>query len=217
MKTWAAYFPSERFVPVERTAQIFEDLVHHRLSEATILKAGQELSQGVEPAVAAVKAQLREAEVLHADESGMRVNGQLHWLHVAATERLTHYDIHAKRGQEAMDEAGILPAFGGQPSMIIGNYFRYKGCAHGLCNAHHLRELHYIEQQYGQAWAAEMTELLLDIKQTVDTTSAHGPHLPPDVLAAFEQRYDRVVTTGYEANPRTDRLQTGTRRKKEAA
>ena len=59
-----------------------------------------------------------------------------------------------------------------------------------------------------------MTELLLDIKQTVDTTSAHGPHLPPDVLAAFEQRYDRVVTTGYEADPPAA---AGIRRKKEAA
>lgn len=215
VKTWAAYFLSEHFVPVERTAQIFEDLVHHRLSGATILKAGQELAQGVEPAVAAVKAQLREAAVLHADESGLRVNGQLHWLHVAATDRLTHYDIHAKRGQEAMEEAGILPAFGGTAIHDHWKpYFRYKGCAHGLCNAHHLRELHYLEQQYGQAWAAEMTELLLAIKQTVDTISAHGTSLPPDVLVAFEQRYDRVVTTGYEANPRAPPAEDGNPPKK---
>ena len=157
VKTWAAYFPSEHCVPVERTAQIFADLVHHRWGEATILQAGQELSRGVEPAVDAVKAQLREAEVLHTDESGVRVKEQLQWLHVAATERLTHYDIHAKRGQEAMDEAGILPAFRG---MAVHDhwqaYFGYEGCAHGLCNAHHLRELQYLEQHYGPAWAAEM-------------------------------------------------------------
>lgn len=215
VKTWAAYFSNEHVVPVERTAQIFEDLVHHRLSEATILKAGQDLSREVEPAVAAVKAQLRQAEVLHTDESGVRVKPQLPWLHVAATERLTHYDVHAKRGQEAMDEAGILPAFGGTAVHDHWKpYFGYKGCAHGLCNAHHRRELQYLEQHYGQGWATAMTELLLEIKPAVDTTPAPSTHLSPEVLAAFEQRYDQLVNAGYEANPQAPPVKDGNSPKK---
>jgi transposase len=215
VKTWAAYFPGEHFVPVERTAQIFEDLIHHRLSEATILKAGQELSHGVEPALEAVKAQLREAEVLHTDESGVRVNGRLHWLHVAATDRLTHYDVHAKRGKDAMDEAGILPDFTGTAVHDHWKaYFGYEGCAHGLCNAHHLRELRYIEQQYGQAWATEMMELLLEIKQAVETTPEQPTGLPPKQLEEFERRYDRVVNAGYEANPRPLPKEDGNQPKK---
>ncbi len=42
VKTWAAYFQTQHFVPVERTAQIFEDLLHHRIAEGTLIKAGQE-------------------------------------------------------------------------------------------------------------------------------------------------------------------------------
>ena len=56
---------------------------------------------------------LRDAEVLHVDESGLRVRGTLHWLHVASTERLTAYEVHAKRGHEAMEAAGILGSFHG--------------------------------------------------------------------------------------------------------
>jgi len=215
VKTWAAYFPSEHFVPVERTAQIFEDLVHHRLSEATILKAGQELSHGVEPAVAAVKAQLRDAEVLHTDESGLRINGSLHWLHVAATARFTHYDVHAKRGKDAMDAAGILPEFTG--TMVHDHwkaYFGYAGCTHALCNAHHLRELQSIETQYGQAWAAAMTDLLIEIKQTVETTREHRTDLPSEPRVAFEHRYDRIVNSGYQANPRPPSAEDGNQPKK---
>jgi transposase len=38
----------------------------------------------------------------------------LPWLHVASTERLTDYTVHARRGQAAMDAAGILPGFTGR-------------------------------------------------------------------------------------------------------
>ena len=203
VKTWAAYFQSQHFVPVERTAQIFEDLLNHRLSEATLIQAGQELSGCVEPATEAVKTQLRNAAVLHTDESGLRVKGKLHWLHVAATDRLTDYEVHANRGQAAMDAAGILPDFKGTAMHDHWKaYFRYADCTHALCNAHHLRELQFIEKQYGQAWAAELAELLLEIKQTVDTTRAHSACLPPELLGEFERRYDRIVSAGYEANPR---------------
>jgi transposase len=204
VKTWAAYFQTQHFVPVERTAQIFEDLLHHRIAEGTLIKAGQELAMEIEPAIAAVKEQLRQVAVLSTDESGMRVKGKLHWLHVAATERLTDYTLHAKRGQTAMDDAGILPEFKGRAIHDHWKpYFGYIECSHALCNAHHLRELHFIEKQYGQRWAALMTDLLLEIKKTVETTQEYGAEaLPAEALAQFEQRYDHIISTGYQVNPR---------------
>jgi len=113
VSTWASYFTTQHYVPVERTTEIFADLVQHRVSEATVLKASEELSALIEPSTEAVKELLRDSEVLHVDESGLRVKGQLHWLHVASTAELTHYEVHTKRGHEAMEEAGILGAFRG--------------------------------------------------------------------------------------------------------
>jgi transposase len=104
VKTWAAYFTNQHFISVERTAQIFEDLLKQRVSEATVLKASEELSECISPAGESVKEQLSKADVLNLDESGLRVKGALHWLHVTSTEQATHYEVHAKRGKEAMDE-----------------------------------------------------------------------------------------------------------------
>lgn len=204
VKTWATYFQTQHFIPMERTAQIFEDLLNHRIAEGTLIKAGQELAMWIKPATAAVKEQLRQAAVLHTDESGLRVKGQLHWLHVAATEQLTDYTVHAQRGQTAMDDAGVLPDFNGR--MMHDHwkpYFGYTACTHALCNAHHLRELQWIETQYGQRWAAMMAKLLLEIKKTVKMTQENGTEgMPAESLAAFEQRYNQILDAGYQVNPR---------------
>ena len=86
VQTWAAYFTNHHHIPVERTTEIFADLVHHQMSEATVLKASEDLETSIAPSIEAVKGLLRGAEVLHVDESGLRVRGTLHWLHVACTK-----------------------------------------------------------------------------------------------------------------------------------
>jgi transposase len=202
VNTWASYFTNQHHIPVERTTEIFEDLVQHRVSEATVLKASEHLERCIAPSTAAVKEMLRDAEVLHVDESGLRVAGKLHWLHVASTDCLTSYEVHAKRGQEAMDDAGILGAFNGTAVHDHWKpYFKYDGCHHALCNAHHLRELRFIENQYHQPWAKEMAELLLEIKAAVAATPAPAMSLSPPEREAFETRYDEVVHSGFDANP----------------
>jgi transposase len=199
--TWASYFTNHHHIPVERTTEIFEDLVQHRVSEATVLKASEELCRRIEPSTEAVKEMLRNADVLHVDESGLRVESKLHWLHVASTERLTSYEVHAKRGQEAMNEAGILGAFRG---IVVHDhwkpYFTYDECDHALCNAHHLRELRFIDQQYQQSWAKDMTGLLLEIKAAVAATPAPAMSLSSPELEAFGKRYDAVVQSGFAVN-----------------
>jgi len=54
--TWASYFTNHHSIPVERTTEIFADLVQHRVSEATVLKASEELSALIEPSTEVVQA-----------------------------------------------------------------------------------------------------------------------------------------------------------------
>jgi transposase len=202
VKTWSAYFTNEHHIPVERTAEIFADLVHHRVSEATVLKASQELSACIAESTQAVKALLRDGEVLHVDESGLRVQGQLYWLHVASTDSLTDYEVHAKRGTAAMDDGGILGAFKGTAVHDHWkSYFHYAACRHALCNAHHLRELHFIATQYEQPWAKAMSKLLVEIKKAVEETQPQAASLPSAQLEEFERRYAEIVKAGFDANP----------------
>src|SRR5438876_10191571 len=71
-------------------------------------------AQQLAPVEQQIKAALTRAEVLHQDETGLYVAGQRQWMHVSATEHLTHYAVHPQRGKAALDAIGILAAFQGE-------------------------------------------------------------------------------------------------------
>ena len=202
LKAQASYLNSYQLLPLARTCELLEDFYGHRPSEAFVLVANADLADQIEPSLAVIKHQLIKADVVHFDESGLRVEGQLNWLHVAGTNHLTYYGVHRKRGQVGMQAIGILPNFAGRAVHDHWqSYFAFEQCQHALCNAHHLRELQFIVEQYQQPWAQHMIQLLLNIKAEVDTAPLDHHSLPPERLAHFQQRYDKLIAQGLKANP----------------
>ena len=203
IKTWASYFSVQHFIPTARTTQIIEDLVGHRISEATVLNSCHQLVDKVSPVTQIIKEKLKVEEVVNFDETGLRVNGKLHWLHCASTDKLTDYLVHPRRGQEAIDVMGILPTMKGVACHDHWKpYFSYE-VRHSLCNAHHIRELTFIEKQYQQAFAPKMADLLIEIntakkQQAVD-------HFDVETLTAYFSRYDEIVKEGLLFNPEKQR------------
>jgi transposase len=191
------YLMNEHLLPYRRTRQIVEDMLGQSVAEGTLWAALNECAQALAGTEAIIKQGGSQSPVAHFDETGLYVEGRRGWLHVASTESLTHYACHGKRGSVATDEIGILPDFRGTAVHDgWGSYRRYD-CAHALCNAHHLRELTFVQEQLGQAWAGQMKALLVEIKGVVDKAKASGQaRLEPARIQAFEQRYEQILAPG---------------------
>ena len=204
LRAQLVYFTNYHFIPLARTREIIGELYQQSIAEDTIANAVAEVAVQVAPVNECIRAHLIETDsTVHLDETGMRVGGQLNWLHSASTTLLTLYIVHRKRGSEAMDAMGILPTRTGRCMHDAwASYFTYLLVKHALCNAHHLRELVFIDERYQQDWAKEMITLLCDIKTAVDTAKAQAlSSLAIDVLADFEARYVMILEAGLLANP----------------
>jgi len=204
------YLVQQQLLPYERASEVIEDLLGPPMSVGTLQGLVARCAEQLEPVEQQIKAALSRAEVLHQDETGLYVAGQRHWMHVSATEHLTHYAVHRKRGKEALDAIGILADFQGV-SVHDGwrSYWQYL-CQHGLCNVHHLRELTFLEEERQQAWASEMKELLLESKAAVEQARAEGrSSLHPLEVADWKARYQALLAEGYLANPPDPPPKTG--------
>lgn len=197
------YLNTQQHLPLERTCDLLEEFYNHRPSEGTIVTACAEAAQKVEPSNEAVKEHLVEHErIAHFDETGMGINGVLHWLHTASTPLLTYYAMHPKRGSAAINEINILPRFQGCAIHDdLAAYFQYQ-VEHALCNAHHLRTLLFLLERYPQKWVQDLIELLVKIKEKVEAVKRKaGTALRLRQTNAFSQAYDELVKKGLRANP----------------
>src|SRR5581483_4987719 len=134
-------------VPYARASQVLQDLLGVQMSAGSIASFVSRCSSQLAPVEAELKTALHQTYILHQDETSMRVGTDHRWVHVSATDQLTHYAAHPKRGQEALDAIGILPDF--QGTSVHDGWTPDQGdaCQHALCNVHHLRELTFLEEE----------------------------------------------------------------------
>jgi len=208
MRAQMVYFNEYHFIPLERTAEIMEELYRQPVSEGAVLAAAEEVATQVAPVNERVKEHLIQTEeAVHFDESGARVGGKLNWLHSASTALASWFEIQPKRGSEAMDKIGILPKRTGWCIHDFWKaYLKYFLAKHGLCGAHLLRELTFLVENYSQAWANTMIQLLLEIKQAVEAAKTREQvALSAEQITGFKYRYDQIVAEGLLANPLPER------------
>lgn len=202
VRALVAYLSVYQHLPTDRMARLLDDVFGAPVSMGTIANIVTEAGGLAAPAVAQITRLLAQAKVVCFDETGARAAGRLHWLHSASTSGLSLLTVHPRRGKPAMDDAGVLPDFAG---VAVHDgwrpYYSYPQVTHGLCNAHHIRELTALVEA-GQEWAACLIETLLQANTfATDARAAGLDAVPVEQVAAIRARYGGLIVQGHEANP----------------
>jgi transposase len=226
LRATGLYLGAHQLVPYQRLSEIFSDLFNCPLSVGTLANFVKAGGRKAAEAMGPVRDALVAAKVAHADEpsaarsparraarrgerqraqTGCRVGGKRHWLHVFSTGWLTSFHIDEKRGVEGMTRTGLLERFTG--SLVhdfLSSYYRLL-CRHFLCGAHLLRELTYLHEEMDQPWAGDMIELLLEAKSLREREDARAANqrkiIGEKTRERIRRQYCEIVLEGFALNP----------------
>ncbi len=202
VKALMTYLQTYQLLPFARSQELIKDLFNHNISKGTFENAKAEAYEKLSSFEQELKQLLTLCLVAGFDETGFKACAKRMWLHTCSTDKYTYYYFHEKRGQEAMDAAGILPNFKGVACHDgLSSYYKYD-CSHSLCNAHLLRDLIFIDERFSQDWAMEMFELLMKMKKGKERAIDKGKEFLSNIsLYRYRKKFDKIVEKGLAANP----------------
>jgi len=195
-------------VSIERAHSLIQSLTGLKVSTGTIAKLLKDFPVIIRESVDKIREALLKEAVVNCDETGMRVEGKLHWLHNASTSKYTLQTMSNKRGAEGMSKGGFLPVFTGIiVSDCFSPYWKFPASGHGLCNAHLLRELKgLLENDEGQEWAEKLLRLLRYMKRARERAiEADKEVLNQSRIDYYERKFLELAQCGVVQNPLPER------------
>jgi transposase len=195
-----------QFLSRGRACQALADLFGCAPSPGALAAAARKTAAFLAPALQAIARNLAAAEVAHFDETGFRTAGKLAWVHSASAGKFALFTVHAKRGKDGMNAAGVLPSFAGiavhdawAPYDTFDNV-----AAHALCGAHVLRELVAVTEtgtDLDKAWAQQAVGALLALNEAADAARAAGQDtVGPELRKEHEDWYRQAAAAGVALN-----------------
>jgi transposase len=201
MKSHAVYLSQFQYLPYERLSDYFINEISIPISVGSLFNFNKQAYELLEPFDQFVKQKLIDSTLLHSDETGINWNGKRIWLHDASNALWSYCYPHEKRGAQAMNDIGILPHFRG--TLVHDHwkpYYTFKHCRHALCNAHHIRELQWVIDNYPDyTWAALMQTLLREMDHAVNSTDERC--LDEVKAEAYQKRYSEIIQLGEQEMP----------------
>lgn len=188
-KTVAAYLNAQHLLPLERVAQVMQELFKMSISEATIENMVKSCAQNTKTVVEKIEDKLKLAPVKGADESSLRLNGKTHWLHTLCNHEFVHYRMSLKRGDIPNVLAGTILIH----DHFVSYYARLSDVLHAVCNAHHLRELKAVTEIDKEPWARDMARLLCFGN---NFSQRKREDISVEWLARFRKVYDKIIAAG---------------------
>lgn len=191
-------------VSIQRTHDILSGVFSLPLSVGTIQSMLRQCAENLCGILPWIREQISNSPLMNCDETGSRIAGKLNWVHFNGNEQFSLLTLSSYRGHKGMTAIGILPNYTGT---IVhdcwASYWKYPQLSHAVCNAHILRELNGITENYPeQTWADDFRKMLLKMKAVVDKAHQKAKAtLSYYYRRKFSQQYDDIIKAALQTNP----------------
>jgi len=210
LKALAVYLSAFQFIPQKRVKELL-GLFGVELSTGTLNNFRKSAAKRLGSFVEGLRKKLEQSPAAYFDETGLRVGGIGHWVHVACDKMYSLFGIYRGRGKKAHVEMGVLPGFTGIAHRdAYRPYDDYAKKRDSLCCGHIVRELEFaIERDGQQIWAKPLKELLLEINKQVSGRKEGVADVRWQ--GRYRKRYRGLVAQGLLMNPEAKRPENQTR------
>ena len=195
-------------VTISQVVSVLGQHLHFRLSEGGLADAWRRLAGVLGAWYEEIGEQAKRSGVLHADETGWRVNGQTEWLWCFSTKEATFYMIDSSRGSPALSKF-FTQAFDG--TLVTDFWPAYNAvvcAARQACLPHLFRELDEVsERDNSRLWRAFSKKLKRLLRDAIRLSRRDG--LTEEEYASrrarIHKRLDWLLTVPWH-NPNAERL-----------
>jgi transposase len=192
IKSVSAYLYNQHFIPEERLSELLSDVFDCTMTGKTIANINKSMAKQMIPIVESIKEKIESVAVKNLDETGLRINGKNCWLHVVSNQMATWYRCSEKR----KDNEPLSKLEGTIIHDHWKSYYQLQMVEHGLCNAHHLRELKAVSEIDQESWALSMEKLLLLANKYKQ--SYEGLVIPKEIRERLRAVYDSILSRGLD-------------------
>jgi transposase len=194
VKALPSYLSVYQYLPCRRMKNLLFDLFHLPVPERSIDNLLESMSRKAEVACNEIGERIVKEDVAGSHETGCRVNGRKHWIHVWQNKLHTFIVAHASRGHTVIEE--YFPE--GFPRSIYvsdcwASQSKTKSPGHQLCIAHLLRELLNFEKAPGSRWSVQMKELFSRALEVKRTLRAEDYLIPTVEVTALHTQLDALL------------------------
>jgi transposase len=179
IETMVAYMSARQYMPYARMCEYFGHIHQLPISQGSIANILERFAEKSETVYQYIKECVAQSDVVGADETGCKINGNKYWTHTWQSSQNVLLSVAKSRGY-----AGIHETFpDGLPNAILVSdaWAAQLGTiakSHQLCMAHLLRDLNYFIDVLKDSWSVKVKELIdrsLKLKNRLNHNDYHTP------------------------------------------
>src|SRR4051794_40474165 len=216
LSAWLHYLLGTTLAQV---VEVFDFHLHFPLPPGGLVQMWHRLREVLLAWYLEIQAQALDSAVLHADETGWRVDGRTHWLWCFTTSDLTYYMIDRSRGGPALKKFFKKEFAGGLVTDFWAAYNAVVAARKQKCLPHLLRDLKRTQHYHhpGGDWPAFSKQLRRLIRDSI-RLSKRRRELPAERFASRRRRLaERLHELLGRAGGGRDARRAGERRRRHAS